>query len=132
MLQRQKFRPPRVTASRLWATGSNVRQKMRVLRVPASFPERLTKPIKAATAMLGNNVSAKMMLYFPGNIPTNQRAVSGPQIWLRSYPSRAQSQKRGQKPVGADMIENVLARDINGLEPRLTRQGYLSADLIVR
>ena len=30
----------------------------------------------------------------------------------------------GQKPVGADMIENVLARDINGLEPRLTRQGY--------
>ena len=32
--------------------------------------------------------------------------------------------KVGQKPVAADMIENVLARDINGLEPRLTRQGY--------
>jgi hypothetical protein len=32
--------------------------------------------------------------------------------------------KVGQKPVGADMIENVLAKDINGLEPRLTRQGY--------
>ena len=30
----------------------------------------------------------------------------------------------GQKPVEADMIENVLAKDINGLEPRLTRQGY--------
>jgi hypothetical protein len=32
--------------------------------------------------------------------------------------------KVGQKPVGADMIDNVLAKDINGLEPRLTRQGY--------
>jgi hypothetical protein len=32
--------------------------------------------------------------------------------------------KVGQKPVDADMIENVLAKDINGLEPRLTRQGY--------
>jgi hypothetical protein len=32
--------------------------------------------------------------------------------------------KVGQKPVGADMIENVLAKDINALEPRLTRQGY--------
>ena len=31
--------------------------------------------------------------------------------------------KVGQKPVGADMIENVLAKDINGLEPRLTREG---------
>jgi hypothetical protein len=30
----------------------------------------------------------------------------------------------GQKPVGADMIDNVLAKDINGLEPRLTREGY--------
>src|SRR5271165_5449232 len=29
-----------------------------------------------------------------------------------------------QKPVGADMIDNVLAKDINGLEPRLTRKGY--------
>ena len=26
--------------------------------------------------------------------------------------------------VGTDMIEDVLAKDINGLEPRLTRQGY--------
>ena len=32
--------------------------------------------------------------------------------------------KVGQKPVGADMIENVLTKDINALEPRLTRQGY--------
>jgi hypothetical protein len=32
--------------------------------------------------------------------------------------------KVGQKPVVADMIENVLAKDINGLESRLTRQGY--------
>jgi hypothetical protein len=41
--------------------------------------------------------------------------------------------KVGQKPVGTDMIENVLAKDINGLEPRLTRQGYnakVLADLL--
>ena len=43
------------------------------------------------------------------------------------------SYKVGQKPVGTDMIENVLAKDINGLEPRLTRQGYnakVLADLL--
>jgi hypothetical protein len=40
------------------------------------------------------------------------------------YLTRAleEAYKVGQKPVGADMIENVLAKDINGLEPRLTRQ----------
>jgi hypothetical protein len=32
--------------------------------------------------------------------------------------------KVGQKPVGADMIDNVLAKDVDGLEPTLTRQGY--------
>ena len=44
----------------------------------------------------------------------------------RDDPTRAleEAYKVGQKPVGADMIENVLAKDINGLEPRLTRQGY--------
>ena len=42
------------------------------------------------------------------------------------YLTRAleEAYKVGQEPVGADMIENVLAKDINGLEPRLTRQGY--------
>jgi predicted metal-dependent peptidase len=42
------------------------------------------------------------------------------------YLTRAleESNKVGQKPVGADMIENVLAKDFDGLEPRLTRQGY--------
>jgi hypothetical protein len=38
------------------------------------------------------------------------------------YLTRAleEAYKVGQKPVGADMIDNVLAKDINGLEPRLT------------
>ena len=42
------------------------------------------------------------------------------------YLTRAleEAYKVGQKPMGADMIENVLAKDIDGLEPRLTRQGY--------
>ena len=40
------------------------------------------------------------------------------------YLTRAleEASKVSQRPVGADMIENVLAKDIN--EPRLTRQGY--------
>jgi hypothetical protein len=42
------------------------------------------------------------------------------------YLTRAleESYKVGQKPVGADMIENVLAKDIDALEPRLTTRGY--------
>jgi hypothetical protein len=35
--------------------------------------------------------------------------------------------KVGQKVVGADMVENVLAKDIDGLEPRLTRNGIGAA-----
>jgi predicted metal-dependent peptidase len=35
-----------------------------------------------------------------------------------------EAHKVGQKPVEADIIDNVLAKDINGLEPRLTREGY--------
>ena len=41
--------------------------------------------------------------------------------------------KIGQKPVSAEMIASVLARDINGLESTLTRQGYrfkVVADLL--
>jgi hypothetical protein len=42
------------------------------------------------------------------------------------YLTRAleEAYKVGQKPVGVDTIDNVLARDINGLEPRLTRERY--------
>ena len=32
--------------------------------------------------------------------------------------------KAGHKLVGADKIDNVLAKDVDGLEPTLTRQGY--------
>jgi hypothetical protein len=43
------------------------------------------------------------------------------------YLTRAleEAHKVGQKPVEADIIDNVLAKDINGLEPRLTREGYI-------
>ena len=52
------------------------------------------------------------------------------------YLTRAleEAYKVGQKPVGMDMIDSVLAKDIDGLEPRLTRQGYnakvLAAEVI--
>jgi len=32
--------------------------------------------------------------------------------------------KIGQRPVGVEIIESILARDIDGLEPKLTRHGY--------
>jgi hypothetical protein len=32
--------------------------------------------------------------------------------------------KVGQKPVTPEIIETILAKDINSLEPKLTRQGY--------
>jgi hypothetical protein len=32
--------------------------------------------------------------------------------------------KVGQKPISGEMIEQVLAQDMNGLEPTLTRHGY--------
>jgi hypothetical protein len=32
--------------------------------------------------------------------------------------------KIGQKPITADVIESVLSRQIDDLEPRLTRHGY--------
>ena len=32
--------------------------------------------------------------------------------------------KIGQKPVTPEIIESILAKDIDGIEPRLTRQGY--------
>jgi hypothetical protein len=35
-----------------------------------------------------------------------------------------QGYKVGQKPVGAEVIDTVLAKDLDGLEPRLARQGY--------
>jgi hypothetical protein len=41
--------------------------------------------------------------------------------------------KIGQKPVSAEMIDSVLAQDINGLESTLTRHGYsfkVVADLV--
>jgi type II secretory pathway predicted ATPase ExeA len=44
-----------------------------------------------------------------------------------------QAYQVGQKPVSAEMIESVLAQDINGLESTLTRHGYsfkVVADLI--
>ena len=42
------------------------------------------------------------------------------------YLTRAleEAHKVGQKPVQADVIDNILAKDINGLEPRLTKEGW--------
>ena len=51
---------------------------------------------------------------------------SQPHCSSKFYLTRAleEAYKVGQKPVGADMIDNVLAKDINELEPRLIREDY--------
>ena len=38
--------------------------------------------------------------------------------------TQAERYKVGQKPVSAELIDAVIAKDIDELEPRLTRQGY--------
>ena len=65
---------------------------------------------------------------------TMSEKLSAP-LQFEYYLTRAleEAYKVGQIPAGTDMIENVLAKDINGLEPRLTRQGYnakVLADLL--
>jgi hypothetical protein len=49
--------------------------------------------------------------------------VPGPGKFTRLFAALGEAYKVGQKPMGADMIENVLSKDINGLEPKLIRQG---------
>ena len=39
-------------------------------------------------------------------------------------PRPGEGYKVGQKPVSAELIDTVIAKDIDDLEPRLTRQGY--------
>ena len=58
-------------------------------------------------------------------LATRSEKLSTP-LQFEYYLTRAleEAYKVGQKPVDAEMIETVLARDLNGLEPRLTRQGY--------
>ena len=47
-------------------------------------------------------------------------------LQFETYLTRAfeEGYKVGQKPVTAEVIESILAKDINDLEPRLTRHGY--------
>jgi hypothetical protein len=47
-------------------------------------------------------------------------------LQIERHLSRAleEGYKVGQKPVGAELIDTVIAKDIDDLEPRLTRQGY--------
>ena len=58
-------------------------------------------------------------------LATLSKKLSKP-LQFEFYLTRAleEAHKVGQKPVEADIIDNVLAKDINGLEPRLTREGY--------
>jgi type II secretory pathway predicted ATPase ExeA len=47
-------------------------------------------------------------------------------LQIERHLSRAleEGYKVGQKPIGAELIDAVIARDLDDLEPRLTRQGY--------
>ena len=47
-------------------------------------------------------------------------------LQIERHLSRAleEGYKVGQKPVSAELIDTVIAKDIDDLEPRLTRQGY--------
>jgi hypothetical protein len=69
--------------------------------------------------------------YVPRNIfgedalATLSEKLSTP-LQFEFYLTRAleEAHKVGQKPVQGDIIDNVLAKDFNGLEPRLTKEGW--------
>ena len=98
----------RATIFELEGLGSEKRKYLKWLLVQSMVPKTKMEGIitEDAFATLSEKLSTPLQLEF--------------------YLTRAleEAYKVGQKPVGADMIENVLAKDINGLEPRLTRQGY--------
>src|SRR6202011_2834020 len=98
----------RATIFELEGLGSEKRKYLKWLLVQSVAPKTKIESVITddAVAMLGEKLSTPLQFEY--------------------YLTRAleEAYKVGQKPVGADMIENVLAKDINALEPRLTRQGY--------
>src|SRR5215467_15924179 len=98
----------RATIFELEGLGSEKRTYIKWLLTQSTAPKTKIEGIitEDALATLGEKLSTPLQFEF--------------------YLTRAleEAYKVGQKPVGTDMIDNVLAKDINGLEPRLTRQGY--------
>jgi hypothetical protein len=98
----------RATIFELEGLGSEKRKYLKWLLAQSVAPKTKIESVITddAVAMLGEKLSTPLQFEY--------------------YLTRAleEAYKVGQKPVGADMIENVLAKDINALEPRLTRQGY--------
>jgi energy-coupling factor transporter ATP-binding protein EcfA2 len=88
-----------------------------------SFPKPSNSNIVAREPI--SSIEDRRRSFFSFGWPANT-TESMPPLQFEYYLTHAleEAYKVGQKPVGADMIENVLAKDINGLEPRLTRQGY--------
>jgi hypothetical protein len=54
----------------------------------------------------------------------SERLVTPLQIIQYLTVALEEAYKIGQKPVSAEMVDSVLAQDINGLESTLTRHGY--------
>jgi hypothetical protein len=98
----------RATIFELEGLGSEKRKYLRWLLAQSVGPKTKIETVITddAVAMLGEKLSTPLQFEY--------------------YLTRAleEAYKVGQKPVAADVIENVLAKDVNALEPRLTRQGY--------
>jgi len=63
--------------------------------------------------------------HYGGGAERPERQIDYP-LQFEQYLTMAleEGYKVGQKPVGVDVIDAVLAKDIDSLEPRLTRHGY--------
>jgi hypothetical protein len=63
-------------------------------------------------------ITDEAMVFISGRLTTP--------LQFEQYLTRAFEEgfKIGQKPVGTDMMQSVLAPDLEDLEPRLTRHGY--------
>jgi hypothetical protein len=99
---------PRATIFELEGLGSEKPKYLKWLLLQSVAPKMKIESVitEDAVAMISEKLSTPLQFEY--------------------YLTRAleEAYKVGQKPVEADMIENVLAKDINGLEPRLTRHGY--------
>ncbi len=80
----------------------------------AAAPEALGPKIKTETVLTDE----------PGGALLRERLATP--LQFENYLTRAfeEAFKVAQKPIGADMIEAVLAKDLDELEARLMRQGY--------
>ena len=66
----------------------------------------------------------------PESVPTINRIRTPLQIQLHLTLALEAGYQAGERPVSAEVVESVLSRQLDDLEPTLTRHGYRIKDLV--